>query len=128
MDSMNLPLEIAYLASSVLFILGAEGAEFAGHGAAGHVPAEIGMVMAVIGTLCCGNHIITWEWIIARVAHRLGRRRAHGHLHAHDRHAAANRPFALLRRLAAVLVGVAEYHLHSRLRQTATGLMSRLGL
>ena len=93
----KLSLQIAYLASSVLFILGLKVLSSPATARRGMFLAEIGMLMAVVGTLL-GHHIITWEWIILGLIIGSVVGAADGHLHADDRDAGTNRDFALLRR------------------------------
>jgi H+-translocating NAD(P) transhydrogenase subunit beta len=59
----NYLLEITYILSSVLFILGLKGLSHPESARRGMHLAEIGMLMAVIGTLL-GQGIVTWEWIL----------------------------------------------------------------
>lgn len=63
---MNFITEIVYLIASVLFILGLKGLSHPESARRGMHMAEIGMFMAIVGTLVSG-HIVTWEWIIAGI-------------------------------------------------------------
>ena len=63
---MNYLTEIVYLIASVLFILGLKGLSHPESARRGMHMAEIGMLLAVVGTLVSGD-IVTWEWIIAGV-------------------------------------------------------------
>ena len=63
---INYPLEIAYIIASILFILGLKGLSHPESARRGMHYAEIGMLLAVIGTLLSGE-IVTWEWIIVGI-------------------------------------------------------------
>ena len=60
---INYPLEITYIIASVLFIMGLKGLGHPESARRGMHYAEIGMLMAVIGTLL-GQNIVTWQWIL----------------------------------------------------------------
>jgi len=63
----ELIIEAAYLAASVLFILGLKGLSSPATARRGMLQAEIGMLLAVVGTLI--NHeIVRYEWIIVGLA------------------------------------------------------------
>jgi NAD(P) transhydrogenase subunit beta len=106
-------LEVAYLAASVLFILGLKGLSSPKSARRGIVYAEIGMVMAVVGTLV-GHHILTWEalwpWILtaAMIGSAAGAAMSIWMpMTAMPQRIALSHSFGAL---AAVLVGVAHYH------------------
>ncbi|MGA2034777.1 MAG: NAD(P)(+) transhydrogenase (Re/Si-specific) subunit beta [Thermoguttaceae bacterium] len=102
-------LEIAYLAASVLFILGLKGLSSPKSARRGIIYAEIGMVVAVVGTLV-GNRIVTWEWILigATIGSVVGAAMAiFMPMTAMPQRIALSHSFGAL---AAVLVGVAHYH------------------
>ncbi len=63
MDPKTLFIDFAYLASSVLFILGLSGLTSPKTALRGVYLAEAGMLLAVIGTLL-HKDIITYEWIL----------------------------------------------------------------
>jgi NAD(P) transhydrogenase subunit beta len=108
MDQNHL-LEIAYLASSALFILGLKALSSPATARRGIILAEIGMLMAVIGTLV-GHRIITWEWIVvgSLVGSVIGAAMAiFMPMTAMPQRIALSHSFGAL---AAVLVGIAEYH------------------
>jgi NAD(P) transhydrogenase subunit beta len=104
-------VEAAYLAASVLFILGLKGLSSPETARRGMVEAELGMLLAIVGTLL-HRDIISYEWIVAGLI--LG--------------SVIGVPIALLipvtklperialshafGGLAAALVGVSEYHRH----------------
>ena len=122
------PLQIAYLASSVLFILGLKALSSPASARRGIIYAEIGMLMAVVGTLL-GHHIITWEWIVVAslVGSVVGAAMAVWMpMTAMPQRIALSHSFGAL---AAVLVGVAEYHreLSLGLGGPNHGMMSALG-
>ena len=60
---INYPLEITYIIASVLFIMGLKGLGHPESARRGMHYAEIGMLMAVVGTLL-GQGIVTWQWIL----------------------------------------------------------------
>ena len=61
---MGLPIELTYLAASILFILGLKGLSHPESARRGMIYAEIGMLLAIVGTLL-HREIVTYEWIIA---------------------------------------------------------------
>jgi NAD(P) transhydrogenase subunit beta len=122
--TINYPLQICYLASSVLFILGLKALSSPASARRGMVYAEIGMLMAVVGTLL-GHHIITWEWIVvgSLVGSLVGAAMAiFMPMTAMPQRIALSHSFGAL---AAVLVGVAEYH--KEFTGLGHGMMSALG-
>ena len=124
--TINYPLQIAYLASSVLFILGLKALSSPASARRGIIYAEIGMLMAVVGTLL-GHHIITWEWILvgSLVGSVVGAAMAiFMPMTAMPQRIALSHSFGAL---AAVLVGVAEYHQELSLAGLSHGMMSALG-
>ena len=117
-------LEIAYLAASVLFILGLKGLSSPKSARRGILYAEIGMVMAVVGTLV-GHHIVSWEWILtgAIVGSGVGAAMAiFMPMTAMPQRIALSHSFGAL---AAVLVGVAHYH--KEMAEIGSGTMGALG-
>ena len=105
----NYLLQVAYLIASVLFILGLKGLSSPKSARQGLVCAEIGMVVAIVGTLV-GNHIITWQWILigAVVGSAVGTAMAiFMPMTAMPQRIALSHSFGAM---AAVLVGVAHYH------------------
>ena len=118
------PLQICYLASSVLFILGLKALSSPASARRGMIFAEIGMLMAVIGTLL-GHHIITWQWILSGlvIGSAIGTLMAiFMPMTAMPQRIALSHSFGAL---AAVLVGVAEYH--KEFTGLGHGMMSALG-
>ncbi len=118
------PLQICYLASSVLFILGLKALSSPASARRGMFYAEIGMAMAVIGTLL-GHHIITWEWIIvgSLIGSVVGALMAiYMPMTAMPQRIALSHSFGAM---AAVLVGIAEYH--KEFTGLGHGMMSALG-
>jgi len=63
---MNYYMEFVYVISSILFILGLKGLSHPETARRGMHYAEVGMLLAVVGTLLSGK-IITWEWIITGI-------------------------------------------------------------
>ncbi len=124
---MNYLTEVVYLIASVLFILGLKGLSHPESARRGMHFAEIGMLLAIIGTLVSG-HIVTWEWIITGVAigSAIGAAMAiFMPMTAMPQRIALSHAFGAL---AAVLVGVNEYIEKGVYHQElTTGLMSAIG-
>jgi H+-translocating NAD(P) transhydrogenase subunit beta len=102
-------LEIAYLVASVLFILGLKGLSSPKSARQGLIAAEIGMLVAIVGTLV-GREIVSWEWIVtgAVVGSAVGAAMAiFMPMTAMPQRIALSHSFGAM---AAVLVGVAHYH------------------
>jgi NAD(P) transhydrogenase subunit beta len=64
METRVLFMQLAYLVSAVLFILGLKRLSHPDTARGGNRLAAIGMLLAVVATLV-GEQIITWQWIIA---------------------------------------------------------------
>src|SRR3989442_6734791 len=64
---LDTAIQLAYLAASVLFILGLKGLAHPDTARRGRLLAELGMLMAVVGTLL-KHEIVRYRWIIAGVA------------------------------------------------------------
>src|SRR2546430_16910674 len=64
---LDTAIQLAYLAASVLFILGLKGLAHPDTARRGMLLAELGMLMAIVGTLL-KHEIVRYEWIIAGVA------------------------------------------------------------
>src|SRR3989449_1715076 len=64
---LDTAIQLAYLAASVLFILGLKGLSHPDTARRGMLLAELGMLMAIVGTLL-KHEIVRYEWIIAGVA------------------------------------------------------------
>ncbi|MFA6455560.1 MAG: NAD(P)(+) transhydrogenase (Re/Si-specific) subunit beta [Bacteroidota bacterium] len=123
---MNYSMEFVYLISSVLFILGLKGLSHPESARRGMHLAEVGMFLAVVGTLVSGR-ILTWEWIITGVAigSAIGAAMAiFMPMTAMPQRIALSHAFGAL---AAVLVGVNEYIEKSSLGEITQGLMSAIG-
>jgi NAD(P) transhydrogenase subunit beta len=117
-------LEIAYLASSVLFILGLKALSHPDTARRGMFYAEVGMLLAIVGTLL-GHHMITYAWIITGLAvgSAIGAAMAiFMPMTAMPQRIALSHAFGAL---AATLVGVVEYH--EQWGHISRGLMSALG-
>ena len=123
---MNYFTEIIYLIASVLFILGLKGLSHPESARRGMHMAEIGMLLAVVGTLVSGK-IVTWEWIIAGVVigSAIGAAMAiFMPMTAMPERIALSHVFGAL---AAVLVGVNEYIEKGHAGELTNGLMGALG-
>ena len=118
-------IQIAYLAAALLFILGLKGLGSPDTARRGMHFAELGMLIAVIGTLL-HHDIITYQWIIGAliVGSIIGA--AMGLLMpmtAVPQRTAISHMFGAV---AAVLVGVVEYQRHSG-GELSTFVMAALG-
>ena len=130
MDFSTLFIEASYLIASMLFILGLRGLSHPESARRGMLMAEIGMLVAVIGTLL-NFQIITYTWIIVGlvVGSLIGTAMAlRVPMTAMPQRTALSHAFGAL---AAALVGIAEYALHgatlSPLKLTALGFEVVLG-
>ena len=111
--------EFSYLVASILFILGMRGLSHPETARRGMHLAEIGMLMAVVGTLV-HHDIISYRWIITGLALGSVAGTAMGLLvpmTALPQQTALSHAFGAL---AAALVGVSEYHLHGASAGTFT--------
>lgn len=105
----ELLIQAAYLAASVLFILGLKGLSSPATARRGMFLAELGMLLAVVGTLL-NYRIIRYEWIIVGLAvgSAVGAAMAiFVPLTAMPQRIAISHMFGAL---AATLVGISEYH------------------
>jgi NAD(P) transhydrogenase subunit beta len=121
---INYPLQIIYIASSILFIMGLKGLSHPESARRGMHYAEIGMLLAVVGTLL-GNNIVTWEWIIVGlvVGSAIGSAMAiFMPMTAMPQRIAISHAFGAL---AAVLVGINEFIIKGH--EITSGLMGALG-
>ncbi|MBT8460985.1 MAG: NAD(P)(+) transhydrogenase (Re/Si-specific) subunit beta [Gemmatimonadetes bacterium] len=64
METRVLIMQLAYLVSAVLFILGLKRLSHPDTARGGNRLAAIGMLLAIVATLV-GEQILTWQWIIA---------------------------------------------------------------
>src|ERR1044071_5375001 len=108
---MGLPIELTYLAASILFILGLKGLSHPETARRGMIFAEIGMLLAIVGTLL-HHEIISYEWIIAGLI--IGSLIGGGisiwvPMTAMPQRTALSHAFGAL---AASLVGISEYYRH----------------
>jgi NAD(P) transhydrogenase subunit beta len=120
----NYLLEITYIISSVLFILGLKGLSHPESARRGMHLAEIGMLLAVIGTLL-GQGIVTWEWILIGlvVGSAIGTAMSiFMPMTAMPQRIALSHAFGAL---AAVLVGINEFIVKGH--EITSGLMGALG-
>jgi H+-translocating NAD(P) transhydrogenase subunit beta len=120
----NYLLEITYIIASVLFILGLKGLSHPESARRGMHLAEIGMLLAVIGTLL-GKGIVTWEWILIGlvVGSAIGTAMSiFMPMTAMPQRIALSHAFGAL---AAVLVGINEFIVKGH--EITSGLMGALG-
>ena len=123
-------IEITYLLSSILFIMGLKGLSHPESARRGMFYAEAGMLMAIIGTLL-NREIVQWSWIIAGLAIGSVVGLAMGvwvPMTAMPQRTALSHAFGAL---AASLVGIAEYSVRggalSKITMGALGLEVLLG-
>jgi NAD(P) transhydrogenase subunit beta len=126
----NYLIEFSYLAASILFILGLKGMSHPETARRGMHLAELGMLMAVIGTLL-HKEIVSYEWIIAGllIGSTIGAVMAIWvPMTAMPQRTALSHAFGAL---AAALVGIAEYYTHGaglgQFKMGAIGLEVMLG-
>jgi len=108
---MGLPIELTYLAASILFILGLKGLSHPETARRGMIFAEIGMLLAIVGTLF-HRDIISYEWIVAGLIIGSiigGAISIWVPMTAMPQRTALSHAFGAL---AASLVGVSEYYRH----------------
>jgi NAD(P) transhydrogenase subunit beta len=123
---MNYAMELVYLISSFLFIMGLKGLSHPESARRGMHMAELGMLFAIVGTLV-GGKIVTWEWIITGVVigSAIGAAMAiFMPMTAMPQRIALSHAFGAL---AAVLVGVNEYIEKGHLGELTNGLMGAIG-
>ena len=123
---MNYYMEFVYVISSILFILGLKGLSHPETARRGMHYAEVGMLLAVVGTLLSGK-IITWEWIITGivVGSAVGAAMAiFMPMTAMPQRIALSHAFGAL---AAVLVGINEFIEKGHLGELNSGLMGAIG-
>ena len=105
-------IQVAYLAASVLFILGLKGLSSPETARRGNLLAAIGMLLAIVGTLF-HTDIISYEWIIVGIVigSAIGAAMAiFMPMTAMPERIALSHSFG---GLAAALVGVSEYYRHA---------------
>jgi len=128
---MGLLIELTYLAASILFILGLKGLSHPETARRGMIYAEVGMFLAIVGTLV-HKDIISYEWIIAGLIIGSiigGAISIWVPMTAMPQRTALSHAFGAL---AASLVGVSEYYRHSSVdlgtfKMTALSLEVLLG-
>jgi len=123
---MGLPIELTYLAASILFILGLKGLSNPETARRGMIYAEIGMLLAIVGTLL-HREIVSYEWIIAGLIIGSligGAISIWVPMTAMPQRTALSHAFGAL---AASLVGVSEYFRHEGL-ELGTFKMTALSL
>jgi NAD(P) transhydrogenase subunit beta len=117
-------IQAAYLASSVLFILGLKSLSSPARARRGMFQAEVGMLLAVVGTLL-HHEIVRYEWILAGLAagSAIGATMAIlMPMTAMPQRIAISHMFGAI---AATLVGISEYHRHGA--QIERAQMAALG-
>jgi NAD(P) transhydrogenase subunit beta len=110
-DPRTLFTELSYIVASVLFVLGLRGLSHPDTARRGMHLAEIGMLLAIIGTLV-NREIISYEWILAGLLIGSAIGVPMGlmvPMTAMPQRTALSHAFGAL---AASLVGVSEYYLH----------------
>ena len=111
MDPRTLFTELSYIVASVLFVLGLRGLSHPETARRGMHLAEIGMLLAIIGTLV-NREIISYEWILAGLLIGSAIGVPMGlmvPMTAMPQRTALSHAFGAL---AASLVGISEYYLH----------------
>ncbi|MCE0483198.1 MAG: NAD(P)(+) transhydrogenase (Re/Si-specific) subunit beta [Methylacidiphilales bacterium] len=104
-------IEFSYLAASVLFILGMKGLSHPESARRGMKMAQVGMLLAIVGTLL-QKQIISYEWIVVGliIGSLIGGAIAHFvPMTALPQQTALSHAFGAF---AASLVGIAEFHRH----------------
>ncbi len=119
-------LRYTYILSAILFILGLKGLSHPKYARLGMFLAEIGMVMAVVGTLF-HHHIVRYDWIAAGLA--IGTLVGGGlgwwiPMTAVPQRTAFSHSLGAL---AATLIGISEYYRHSGGEEIGRVLMTALG-
>ena len=89
-EAKRVIIELFYLISGALFIMGLRGMSHPETARRGMFYAEFGMLLAIVGTLM-QHEIITFTWIIAGMVIGSIARAGHGLMGPDDRHAAADR-------------------------------------
>jgi len=110
-DPRTLFTELSYIVASVLFVLGLRGLSHPDTARRGMHLAEIGMLLAVVGTLV-NREIISYEWILAGLLIGSAIGVPMGlmvPMTAMPQRTALSHAFGAL---AASLVGISEYYLH----------------
>jgi len=123
---MGLPIELTYLAASILFILGLKGLSHPETARRGMIFAEIGMFLAIVGTLL-HREIVSYQWIIAGLIIGSligGAISIWVPMTAMPQRTALSHAFGAL---AASLVGVSEYYRHNAV-ELGTFKMTALSL
>ncbi|HEY0376056.1 MAG TPA: NAD(P)(+) transhydrogenase (Re/Si-specific) subunit beta [Pyrinomonadaceae bacterium] len=130
MNATTYVIEFSYLAASILFILGLKGMSHPESAKRGMHLAELGMLMAVVGTLL-HREIVSYEWIIAGllIGSTVGAAMAIWvPMTAMPQRTALSHAFGAF---AAALVGVAEYYRQGagmgQFKLTAIGFEVMLG-
>jgi NAD(P) transhydrogenase subunit beta len=121
---MNYFIEFTYLTASILFILGLKGLSHPDTARRGMILAEVGMLMAIVGTLL-HRDIISYEWVIAGLIIGSiigGAMSIWVPMTAMPQRTALSHAFGAL---AAALVGISEYYRHGA--ELGTFKMAALG-
>jgi NAD(P) transhydrogenase subunit beta len=127
---MNYFIEFTYLAASILFIFGLKGMSHPESARRGMIMAELGMLLAIVGTLL-HKDIVSYEWIIAGLIIGSligGAISIWVPMTAMPQRTALSHAFGAL---AAALVGISEYYRHGdslgSVKMTAISLEVLLG-
>ncbi|HEY7914779.1 MAG TPA: NAD(P)(+) transhydrogenase (Re/Si-specific) subunit beta [Blastocatellia bacterium] len=108
---MNYFIEFTYLAASILFIFGLKGMSHPESARRGMIMAELGMLLAIVGTLL-HKDIVSYEWVIAGLIIGSligGAISIWVPMTAMPQRTALSHAFGAL---AAALVGISEYYRH----------------
>src|SRR5215210_4692909 len=123
-------IEFTYLLASILFILGLKGLSHPESAKRGMHLAELGMLLAIVGTLL-HREIVSYEWIIAGLVLGGGIGAAMAYwvpMTAMPQRTALSHAFGAF---AAALVGISEYYRHGaslgQFKMTAIGFEVMLG-
>ena len=111
MDPRTLFTELSYIVASILFVLGLRGLSHPESARRGMHLAEVGMLLAIIGTLV-NREIVSYEWILAGLLIGSAIGVPMGlmvPMTAMPQRTALSHAFGAL---AASLVGISEYYLH----------------
>jgi NAD(P) transhydrogenase subunit beta len=110
-DPRTIFIELSYIVASILFILGLRGLSHPESARRGMHLAEVGMLLAIIGTLV-NREIVSYEWILAGLLIGSAIGLPMGlwvPMTAMPQRTALSHAFGAL---AASLVGISEYYLH----------------
>ena len=109
---MNSLFPAFYILAAAGFILAIKWMSSPSTARRGVIVGEIGMLLAVVGTLL-RFEVVNYAWIVIAFSGRFRHRRADRVHDAHDRCSAADRRFHACGALASALIGTAEYYRHT---------------